>query len=65
MRLERTGGRALEKEISAGCPDAHLNQGMVSNPAAPFGGVEQSGFGRERGDQYLESGIYMTLKPVG
>jgi succinate-semialdehyde dehydrogenase/glutarate-semialdehyde dehydrogenase len=35
---------------------AHLNQGMVSNPAAPFGGVEQSGFGREGGDQYLESG---------
>ncbi|MGQ0521097.1 MAG: NAD-dependent succinate-semialdehyde dehydrogenase [Actinomycetota bacterium] len=26
-----------------------LNQGMVSNPAAPFGGVKQSGFGREGG----------------
>ncbi|HEX2419332.1 MAG TPA: NAD-dependent succinate-semialdehyde dehydrogenase, partial [Micromonosporaceae bacterium] len=24
-----------------------LNQGMVSNPAAPFGGVKQSGIGRE------------------
>ena len=24
-----------------------LNQGVVSNPAAPFGGVKQSGFGRE------------------
>jgi succinate-semialdehyde dehydrogenase / glutarate-semialdehyde dehydrogenase len=35
-----------------------LNQGMVSNPAAPFGGVKQSGFGREGGaegiDEYLE-----------
>src|SRR5256714_391429 len=34
-----------------------LNQGMVSNPAAPFGGVKQSGFGREGGhegiDEYL------------
>ena len=26
-----------------------LNQGVVSNPAAPFGGVKQSGFGREGG----------------
>jgi succinate-semialdehyde dehydrogenase/glutarate-semialdehyde dehydrogenase len=24
-----------------------LNQGMVSNPAAPFGGIKHSGFGRE------------------
>ena len=35
-----------------------LNQGMVSNPAAPFGGVKASGFGREGGregiDEYLE-----------
>jgi succinate-semialdehyde dehydrogenase / glutarate-semialdehyde dehydrogenase len=26
-----------------------LNQGIVSNPAAPFGGVKQSGLGREGG----------------
>ncbi len=36
-----------------------LNQGLVSNPAAPFGGVKQSGFGREGGfegiEEYLES----------
>jgi len=36
-----------------------LNQGMVSNPAAPFGGVKQSGFGREGGsegiNEYLET----------
>ena len=36
-----------------------LNQGMVSNAAAPFGGVKQSGFGREGGfegiDEYLET----------
>jgi len=36
-----------------------LNQGLVSNPAAPFGGVKQSGFGREGGregiDEYLET----------
>src|SRR5215213_6912622 len=28
-----------------------LNQGMVSNPAAPFGGVKASGFGREGGPE--------------
>ena len=36
-----------------------LNQGMVSNPAAPFGGVKQSGLGREGGrlgiEEYLET----------
>jgi len=36
-----------------------LNQGIVSNPAAPFGGVKQSGFGREGGfegiSEYLET----------
>jgi succinate-semialdehyde dehydrogenase / glutarate-semialdehyde dehydrogenase len=36
-----------------------VNQGVVSNPAAPFGGVKASGFGREGGfegiDEYLET----------
>jgi succinate-semialdehyde dehydrogenase/glutarate-semialdehyde dehydrogenase len=36
-----------------------LNQGVVSNPAAPFGGVKQSGLGREGGsigiDEFLET----------
>jgi succinate-semialdehyde dehydrogenase/glutarate-semialdehyde dehydrogenase len=36
-----------------------LNQGMVSNAAAPFGGVKHSGIGREGGfegiDEYLET----------
>jgi succinate-semialdehyde dehydrogenase/glutarate-semialdehyde dehydrogenase len=36
-----------------------LNQGMVSNPAAPFGGVKHSGLGREGGrvgiDEFLET----------
>ncbi|MCW2610302.1 MAG: succinate-semialdehyde dehydrogenase / glutarate-semialdehyde dehydrogenase [Actinomycetota bacterium] len=35
-----------------------LNTGLVSNPAAPFGGVKQSGLGREGGrvgiDEFLE-----------
>lgn len=42
-----------------------LNQGIVSNPAAPFGGVKHSGFGREGGpegiDEYLET-KYIGLK---
>ena len=36
-----------------------LNQGLVSNPAAPFGGVKHSGIGREGGpegiNEYLET----------
>jgi succinate-semialdehyde dehydrogenase/glutarate-semialdehyde dehydrogenase len=39
-----------------------LNQGLVSNAAAPFGGVKQSGFGREGG--YEGIGEYLEVKYV-
>jgi succinate-semialdehyde dehydrogenase/glutarate-semialdehyde dehydrogenase len=39
-----------------------LNQGMVSNPAAPFGGVKASGFGREGGREGI--GEYLEVKYV-
>jgi len=40
-----------------------LNQGVVSNPAAPFGGVKSSGFGREGGAEGIEE--YLETKYVG
>jgi succinate-semialdehyde dehydrogenase/glutarate-semialdehyde dehydrogenase len=36
-----------------------LNRGLVSNPAAPFGGVKHSGYGREGGRE----GIHEYLEP--
>jgi succinate-semialdehyde dehydrogenase/glutarate-semialdehyde dehydrogenase len=39
-----------------------LNQGVVSNPAAPFGGVKQSGFGREGGHE--GNSEYLNIKYV-
>jgi succinate-semialdehyde dehydrogenase/glutarate-semialdehyde dehydrogenase len=39
-----------------------LNQGMVSNAAAPFGGIKQSGFGREGGPEGIEE--YVETKYV-
>jgi succinate-semialdehyde dehydrogenase/glutarate-semialdehyde dehydrogenase len=43
-----------------------LNQGMVSNAGAPFGGVKQSGIGREGGnegiDEFLET-KYVAVNP--
>src|SRR5262245_13628171 len=39
-----------------------LNQGLVSNPAAPFGGVKASGFGREGGPEGIEE--YLAIKYV-
>ena len=40
-----------------------LNTGIVSNPAAPFGGVKHSGFGREGGFEGIEE--YLETKYVG
>jgi len=39
-----------------------LNQGMVSNAAAPFGGVKASGFGREGGPEGIAE--YLEIKYV-
>jgi len=39
-----------------------LNRGLVSNPAAPFGGIKQSGFGREGGPEGIEE--YLDIKYV-
>lgn len=35
-----------------------INAGAVSNPAAPFGGVKQSGLGREGGTEGIEEYLY-------
>ena len=40
-----------------------INQGIVSNPAAPFGGVKDSGLGREGGLEGIEE--YLETKYVG
>ncbi|MDQ4063191.1 MAG: NAD-dependent succinate-semialdehyde dehydrogenase [Actinomycetota bacterium] len=39
-----------------------VNQGTVSNAAAPFGGIKQSGFGREGGTEGIEE--YLETKYV-
>ncbi|MCG7430624.1 NAD-dependent succinate-semialdehyde dehydrogenase [Dermacoccus nishinomiyaensis] len=40
-----------------------VNVGVISNPAAPFGGVKASGFGREGGFQGIDE--YLETKYVG
>ncbi|WP_300343481.1 NAD-dependent succinate-semialdehyde dehydrogenase [Nesterenkonia sp.] len=40
-----------------------INQGVVSNPAAPFGGVKESGLGREGGDTGIDE--FLETKYIG
>ncbi|HWG76295.1 MAG TPA: NAD-dependent succinate-semialdehyde dehydrogenase [Steroidobacteraceae bacterium] len=44
-------GLGIAERLEAGM--VGLNRGMVSDPAAPFGGVKQSGLGREGGHEGL------------
>jgi succinate-semialdehyde dehydrogenase/glutarate-semialdehyde dehydrogenase len=39
-----------------------VNRGVISDPAAPFGGVKESGFGREGGTEGIEE--YLETKYV-
>jgi succinate-semialdehyde dehydrogenase/glutarate-semialdehyde dehydrogenase len=52
-------GRGLRVSEALEAGMVGLNRGLVSDPAAPFGGVKQSGIGREGGHEgmldYLES----------
>ena len=40
-----------------------VNRGVISDPAAPFGGVKESGFGREGGFEGIDE--YLDIKYVG
>ena len=56
-------GRALRVAEALDTGMVGLNQGVPSNAAAPFGGVKQSGFGREGGAEGIDE--YLSLKYVG
>ncbi|MEU2258568.1 NAD-dependent succinate-semialdehyde dehydrogenase [Nocardia xishanensis] len=56
----------LTEQIESGM--LGINTGLVSNPAAPFGGIKQSGLGREGGSEgikeYLESRYVAFADPT-
>ena len=53
-------GLRVSERLDAGM--VGLNQGIVSNPAAPFGGVKQSGLGREGGKMGIEE--FLEIKYI-
>jgi succinate-semialdehyde dehydrogenase/glutarate-semialdehyde dehydrogenase len=55
-------GRALRVSEALEVGMLGLNKGLVSNPAAPFGGVKESGFGREGGREGIDE--YLSVKYV-
>ena len=40
-----------------------INKGVISDPAAPFGGFKQSGLGREGGHQGIDE--FLEIKFIG
>ena len=54
-------GLRLTEQVDVGM--FGLNTGIVSNPAAPFGGVKQSGLGREGGLEGIEE--YLETRYIG
>ncbi|YCH09190.1 NAD-dependent succinate-semialdehyde dehydrogenase [Arthrobacter sp. alpha11c] len=56
-------GRALRVADAIDAGMTGINRGLISNPAAPFGGTKQSGLGREGGIEGLEA--YQETKYTG
>lgn len=52
--------RKLAHELRAGM--VGINRAAISDPAAPFGGIQQSGFGREGGSEGIEE--YLDVKYI-
>ena len=58
--------RALRVAESVQAGMVGVNRGVISDPAAPFGGVKESGFGREGGFEGIEEYLdvkYIALTP--
>ena len=55
--------RALRVAESIHSGMVGVNRGVISDPAAPFGGVKESGFGREGGFEGIEE--YLDIKYIG
>ena len=64
---DRARGQRLAERLETGM--LGLDVGVVSNASAPFGGVKESGLGREGGSEgiheYLETTYVMTPDPFG
>lgn len=50
----------LAEKLDAGM--VGINRGAISDPAAPFGGIKQSGFGREGGTEGIEE--YLDIRYI-
>ena len=50
----------LARELKSGM--VGINKVAISDPAAPFGGIKESGFGREGGAEGIED--YLEIKYV-
>jgi len=59
----RSLDRALRAAESIQSGMVGVNRGVISDPAAPFGGVKESGFGREGGFEGIEE--YLDVKYIG
>lgn len=60
--FSRDIGRIYRVAEALDCGMIGVNTGLISDPASPFGGVKQSGFGREGSKYGIDE--YLTIKAV-
>ena len=62
LARQKLPGRALRVAEALEAGMVGVNRGVISDPAAPFGGVKESGFGREGGCEGIEE--YLDIKYI-
>ena len=57
--------KVMDLAIKSGCPIIGINEGLTSTEVAPFGGVKESGLGREGSHHGVEEFVELKYTLIG